>query len=34
MGRADADRLLAEAVFEIVEGTGANPFTQPATDAG
>jgi UDP-N-acetylglucosamine--N-acetylmuramyl-(pentapeptide) pyrophosphoryl-undecaprenol N-acetylglucosamine transferase len=34
IGRADADRLLAEAVFEIVEGTGADPFTQPATDAG
>jgi UDP-N-acetylglucosamine--N-acetylmuramyl-(pentapeptide) pyrophosphoryl-undecaprenol N-acetylglucosamine transferase len=34
LGRADADRLLAEAVFEIVEGTGADPFTQPATDAG
>jgi UDP-N-acetylglucosamine--N-acetylmuramyl-(pentapeptide) pyrophosphoryl-undecaprenol N-acetylglucosamine transferase len=34
LGRADADRLLAEAVFEIVEGTGADPETDRATDAG
>src|SRR5580704_7533959 len=34
LGRGDADRLLAEAVFEIVEGTGADPETDRATDAG
>jgi hypothetical protein len=34
LGRGDADRWLAEAVIEIVEGTGGNPHAQGPAQAG
>jgi UDP-N-acetylglucosamine--N-acetylmuramyl-(pentapeptide) pyrophosphoryl-undecaprenol N-acetylglucosamine transferase len=34
LGRGDADRWLAEAVIEIVEGTGGNPRSQGSDQAG
>jgi len=34
LGRGDADRTLAEAVIEIVEGPGAKPHAEPADHAG
>ncbi len=34
LGRGDADRVLAEAVIEIVEGTGGNPHSQGPDQAG